>query len=427
MLNRFQNYTAVARLRALALSSLYRNAYYIMLSQALMAFLGFFFWVIVARFYTEAEVGYSSAIISAIGLVALVGHLGLESFLVRFFGASGNQAAVLNTCLTYSAVVALGGSVVCVLGLGLFSSRIGFIASQPAFFASFVVFSVAHGLFTLVGASFVARRRANYVVVKDMVFSSLKLALPLLFINYFHAFGIVASWGLASAAALGVSLFIILPRLVPGYVPRPQFGARLVRRARGYSGMSYAIGLVAHAPKFIMPIIVINALGPVQNGYFYVAWAIYTVLGAIPTSVSQSMFAEAATNKRSMSGNIARSFGLCFALLVPAVLFMLLFGERILLAFGTSYSANSVGLLKILLFASLPLTVIRIHFGVLRVAGRMRELMAIRAMVTIVSVTAAYLLVPQHGIEAIGWVWLATYVVTAAAILVARSHLWRGC
>ena len=51
-----------------ARSSLYTNAFYIMLSQAGMALLGFFFWVIVARYYTEAEVGYSSAIISAIGL-----------------------------------------------------------------------------------------------------------------------------------------------------------------------------------------------------------------------------------------------------------------------------------------------------------------------------------------------------------------------
>jgi O-antigen/teichoic acid export membrane protein len=390
-----------------------------------MAVLGFFFWVIVARFYTEAEVGYSGAIISAIGLVALIGRLGLESVLIRFFGASGNKAAVLNTCLTYAGLVSGVAGIICVLGLGLFSSGIGFIARQPAFFIAFVLFAIASSLYTLVGASFVAMRRADYVVLKDAVFSSLKLVLPLVFIHYFHAFGIVASWGLASAAGVALSLFYIVPRLVPGYKPWPHLDNRLIRRTWGYSGMSYLINMIAHVPKFLMPIIVINALGPVQNGYFYVAWAIYSVLGSIPTAVSQSMFAEVAVNKRALRHNIIRSFALCYALLIPACLIIVLFGERMMLAFGASYSENSVGLLRVLVFATLPLAVIRIHFSVLRVSGRMREMMLIRVAITIVAIVAAYVLVPQRGIEIIGWIWLVAYTAAAGTIFLTRSHLWR--
>ncbi|MFW6057132.1 MAG: lipopolysaccharide biosynthesis protein [Chloroflexota bacterium] len=426
MKDRIRSLARPGHLREVASSSLYRNAVYTIGSHGLMAVLGFFFWVIVARFYTEAEVGYSGAIISAMGMVSLVGHLGLETFLIRFLAGARNRTVILNTCLTYSAVVTAAAAVVGVIGLRLFSTEIGFIGHQPVFFVAFVAFAVANTLFSLTGATFVARRQAHLMLVKDFVFSGLKLFLPLAFVTYFHAFGIVASWGLASAAAVAVSLYVLLPRVVAGYVPRPSFRARLLRRAWGYSGMSYLVSLIAVAPKFLMPLLVINVLGPVQNGYFYVAWAIYTVLGTIPGSVAQSMFAEASTNKRSLHRNIARSFLLSTVLLAPAVLFLELFGGQLLRAFGASYSENSVGLLQVLALATIPVTVVRIHFGVLRVTGRMRELLYIRTALTVAILVAAYLTVEDTGINAVGWIYLVGYTIAALGIAVFRSHLWRG-
>ncbi len=425
MNDRIRRTVRPGHLREMASSSLYRNACYIIGSHGLMAVLGFFFWVIVARFYTEAEVGYSGAIISAMGLASLIGHLGLETFLIRFLPGAQKRTAVLNTCLTYSALVTAVAAIVCVIGLRIFSTEIGFIGRQPVFFLAFVAFAIANTLFSLIGATFVARRRAQFTLMKDLIFSGIKLFLPLAFVTYFHAFGIVASWGLASAAAVVLSLYVLVPRVLTGYVPRPSFRARLLRRAWGYSGMSYIVSLIAVAPKFLMPLLVINALGPVQNGYFYVAWAIYTVLGTIPGSVAQSMFAEASTNKRSLHRNIARSFLLSIVLLVPAVLFLEIFGGQLMLAFGASYSENSVGLLRMLALASIPVTVVRIHFGVLRFTGRMRELLLIRSALTVAILVAAFLMVEGRGIEIIGWIYMAAYGVAALGIGLFRSHLWR--
>ena len=203
---------SLAKLRELVGSSLYRNASYVIVAHGTMAVLGFVFWVIVARFYTEAEVGYSGAIISAIGLVSLAGHLGLETFLIRFLPGSHNKPSVVNSCLTYSTLATFVLAVVCVAGLRLSSSEIAFVGRQPAFFLSFVAFAVSASLFGLIGATFIARRRSQFVVVKGLAFSVLKLFLPLAFVTHFHAFGIVASWGLASLAAVALSLFVLLPR-----------------------------------------------------------------------------------------------------------------------------------------------------------------------------------------------------------------------
>ena len=67
--------TSRQRLRQVANTPLYRNAFYLMLNMSIISLLGLFFWMIAARFYTEAEVGVSSAIISAISLLARRGAL----------------------------------------------------------------------------------------------------------------------------------------------------------------------------------------------------------------------------------------------------------------------------------------------------------------------------------------------------------------
>ena len=50
---------------------LYKNAYFLMLSSVTSAGAGFFFWLIVARFYSTEEVGLASAIIAAMGLISM--------------------------------------------------------------------------------------------------------------------------------------------------------------------------------------------------------------------------------------------------------------------------------------------------------------------------------------------------------------------
>ncbi len=407
-------------------SSLSRNAMYLIMSQAMMAGLGFVFWVIVARYYTAAELGYSSAIVSTVTLVAMIGHVGLDSFLIRFLAGAENQRRLFNTCLTYAALATTAAGIIAAAGLPLWSPRLAFVSTQPIFFAAFVAFAVVSTMYGIVSSGFIAGRQSKYLFVKDTLFSVTKLFLPLLFVRYFHAFGVVSSWGLATAAALFASLAFLMPRMLPGYRPVPTLAARLVRRAWGFSGMSYVISLVTAAPKFIMPLIVLNERGPEESAYFYVAWAIATLLFSIPTSMGQSLFAEGSHDKRKLHGDIRRATVLSLLLLVPAVLFVWLLGGTVLLAFGGSYSERSIALLRILVLAGLPMTVQRIYFTVLRIRGHLRELAVWRTVLSAVLLGTSYALLPTGGLEVVGWIWLGTHSAAAAVILLFRSDLWRG-
>jgi len=99
--------TSRERLKSLYGVSLYRNAVYLMLNTGVMALLGFFFWMIVARFYTEADVGFSSAIISAINLLTLISLVGLNISLIRFLPQSDKPQDLINSCYTLSGLISL--------------------------------------------------------------------------------------------------------------------------------------------------------------------------------------------------------------------------------------------------------------------------------------------------------------------------------
>ena len=395
-----------------------------MMSQGLMAGLGFVFWVIVARYYTEAELGYSSAIISALGLVALIGQIGMDSFLIRFMAASIRPARLLNTCLTSSALVTTMVGLIAAAGMPVWAPSIAFVSAQPAFLAAFVTFGVASALSNMTGAAHIAGRKSKYLTYKDAVFGTTKLMLPFLFLQRFHAFGIVASWGVATALGLMASLFVFLPRVIPSYSPRPELGARLVRRAWGFSGMSYAVSIMAAAPQFLMPIIVINALGPRENAFFYIAWAIATLTFAVPHSIGRSLFAEGAYDKRRLRRDIRRAVGLGLALTIPAAVFVWFLGVYLLLAFGATYAERSIELLRILMLAGIPLSVIHPFFTALRILGRMRELIAWQGTLTVTLLITSHLLLPTYGAEVLGWLWIVAHSSLAALVVTIRGGLW---
>ena len=59
---------------------LFKNAYFLMFSSLSSAGSGFFFWLIAARFYSTADIGLASAIISAMGLISMLSLLCFDCF-----------------------------------------------------------------------------------------------------------------------------------------------------------------------------------------------------------------------------------------------------------------------------------------------------------------------------------------------------------
>ena len=420
--------TSRGKLKGVIATPLYGNAFYLMLSAATTSLLGFFFWVIVARFYTEAAVGFSSAIISAISLLAIISQVGLDISLVRFLPHSDSPRDLMNSCYTQGGLVSLVLAGVFLVGLGFWSPALAFVRQSAVFASAFIVFTISWTLSNLVKFTFVARRRANFMLYSDIIFSVLKLLLPLLFVLFFHAFGIVASWGSALAVAVAVSVFRFLPRVQDSYKPVPTLRFSLLKNMWRYSGGNYLANLFMACPASLLSLMVVNVLGAEQNAYFYIGWMIAGLLFTIPVAVSQSLLAEGSHFEDKLGENVARSLKFTYLLLIPAVIVLVLVRKWMLLAFGQGYSANALHLLLILSLSSLPAALSYIYTGILQVAGRVKELMAMWGLIVLAVLLVSYLIMPAVGIIGIGYAWLGAQTLVSVYVLFAMRylHLRRG-
>lgn len=403
---------------------LYRNSLFLMANTIVTAGLGFFFWMVVARFYTEADVGLGAAIISAIGLVALLSRLGLNVALIRFLPKAEKPVDMINSCFTLSGIVALAVAVIFIAGLDLWSPALGFIKDDATFVVAFVFFALFWTLSGVMDSIFIARRRADFVLSKNTIFSLLKIGLPFLLVIFFHAFGIVSSWGIAIGIALAISLFLFLPRVQNRYKPLPRINLGIIRDIWRYSAGNYFAVLFAAAPALVLPIMLVNLLGAEQNAYFYIAWAIATLLFVIPGAVSTSLFAEGSHFEDELGANVRRSYRFVFLLLIPAIVLLLLLGKWLLLAFGAAYSANALMLLRILAVSGIFVGVNSVYYTILRVRGRIRELVALCGFITIAVLVGSYLITPTTGIIGVGYTWIAAQGLISVYVLLAMRAFY---
>ena len=84
---------------------LFKNAYFLMFSSLTSAGSGFFFWLIAARFYSTADIGLASAIISAMGLISMLSLLGFDISLVRFLPECFSVEALNNLDVKIDSVI----------------------------------------------------------------------------------------------------------------------------------------------------------------------------------------------------------------------------------------------------------------------------------------------------------------------------------
>jgi O-antigen/teichoic acid export membrane protein len=408
-------------IRRVLTTPLYANALYVVLSTAVTILGGFFFWLIVARFYSEAAVGYSSAVISALNLIAILSLVGLDISIVHFLPQADKPREMMNTYFTLVSVVSLPASAIFLAGLGLWSPALSFVRENAVFCLAFLFFAVLWTLYLLVESAFMAKRRAGFTLSKCTIFSLLRLPLPVLLAPYFHTFGVVASWGIASAVALAVAMFLFLPRVQEGYRPVPVLNLALIKNTWRYTSGNYLANLLANALGYVLPLMVVNVLGAEQNAYFYIAWMMARLLFDIPVATSFSLLAEGSHFEDRLRENVVKSLKSTFLLLIPAAILLAAVGKWLLLVFGHGYSLNALSLLWVLCLSSLPLGVNYIYTTILRVTGRITELIIIWAFIAISALVASYLILPLTGIIGIGYAWLGAQLIVAIYVLAGRK------
>ncbi len=129
-----------------------------------------------------------------------------------------------------------------------------------------------------------------------------------------------------------------------------------------------------------------------------------------------SLFAEGSFAEGRLGGDIGRSLKITILLLIPAIIIMLLGGNKLLLLFGREYSAEGAKLLWLLVPAAIPININFIYQGILRVEKKLKSVLLINGVIAFGTLTLSYLLIPHIGILGVGVGWLATQTAVALVL-----------
>lgn len=404
---------------------LYQNAYYLMTGAAIDSIFGFVFFVIAARLYPDDAVGLGMAIIAALGLLTLLSELGLGIGLVRFLPGAGRKANdMLNTCITLSGMASIVIALIFLAGLGLWSPELVPVRQDPVFFTSFVFFAVVKALQPIVSYAFLAKRNTKFILFRSVIRNSLNVTLVAFFAFLFNrAFGIVASCFLGTAITLMISLGLFLPKVQAGYHPFPSIKREVLKKLWRYSTGNYIGQLLLQMTNFILPLMVINVLGAKMNAYFYATWLIVTVLFVIPSSLFNSMFAEASNDEKSLRINTMKSLKLMLLLAVPMILFIIIIADWLLLLFGQNYSDNGATLLRFAVLSIIPWGINYLYISIARARKNVASVIKVAGASTVTSLGLSYILALKMSLVGVGIGYLAGQSIVA--IVVAFS-IWKA-
>lgn len=400
---------------------LYTNAMYLVADSVTTALLGFVFWIVVARFYSPADVGFATAAISIAIFLSALGCLGFDYSLYRFLPSTDRPSELINTSLTFCGIVCLLLGALFLFGLPIWSPNLSFIRGSVVFSLAFIILVVLLTLSVMAGSGFIARRQAKFAFFMNSVSVVLRIPLAILLVVFFHSFGIIAAYTLAMVVAVAIGVFAFLPRVVVGYKMLPQLKTTVIRNVWKYSSANYLAWLLFSASRWILPVLVLNILGPDANAYFYIAFTTASLLFLIPAAVSSSLFAEGSHFEDKLGENVIRSLKLTFLMLVPGVILVFLAGKWLLLLFGESYQANAFPVLLLISLSSLPLSINYIYSIVLRVTDRLKELIIIWGLTAIGVLGGSYLTIPILGINGVGYAMLGTHTLVTLYIFSTRK------
>lgn len=402
MIKYFSLINTRGRLRAALNNTLFMSAFYLMLSTFILGACGFIFWVIVTRLYNTEAIGLATTLLSVAGLISLLGLAGFDTTFVRFLPGTKRKNDYINTGFIISSLTSL------VIGIGvgiilpIMSPNLSLLAN-PWVFLSFVSFVVIATLSTLANAVFLAFKQTRYVLIITVLFSTFKILLPLLAVEG----GAVAIFAVAGVAQLfGLTLSLIWMRRLLNYKISHRIHVDMLRVVRKFSLSVYTSNVLSLIPPALLPLIILHHAGAKSAAYYYIAYTIAGVLYTVVYASMQSAMAEGSHDSAALRHHIISALKFITVLLLPATLLILLLAGNLLSIFGPEYANGAGRLLQLLVIGVIPIATYSAITTTFKVTKQLPPIIYMNGAAAIITLGLASWLIPQTGLESIGWIWI---------------------
>lgn len=390
--------------------SLFKNAFFLMLSSISTAGFGFIFWFLAAKFYSASDVGIATGIMSSMTLIVNLSRFGLDYSIIRFF-PTHDKCKVFSTSTVISTLIALIFGLIFISGINSFSPELSFLRS-PLYTLFYFISLTSSSVIFMAGIFFVAIREAEFQLYLNLIVGS-RVLFVILFISL-GAIGIFYAVGASFFIAFFISLVLILKS---GTDLKLRIDRKFLTDSFNFSAGNFLTGLFMTVPNTLLPIMILNMHLVEQAAYYYIVFGIVSLLFMIPESISTSLFVEG-SNGQSLKKTVIQSLVIIFLLLTPIALFFYLYGSLILGFIGQDYVAGGSGVFRLMIFASFFVVVNNVYFAIKRIQNDTKEITLLSGIIFVLLIGLAFLLIPVLGIEGIGYAWIISYGTGALIILI---------
>ena len=407
---------------------LYRNGYALVANTVVTAGLGALYWVFAARFFSAEAVGINAAALSVMVLIANLSQLNLKNALNRFVpDAGGWTGQLIGGAYLVAAPLAVIASIVFLIGQPTWAPGLEVLRSSPLAVIGFVAATMGWTVFVLQDAALTGLRRATWIPPENAVYGLAKIGLLLVFAASTPILGIFASATLPLLLVIVPVNILIFRRAVPHHV-----GVSRTDTARIDSGSvarfaaaDFFASLSSVVSISLMPVLVLSFAGAEANAYFFLAWTIAYTLYLIGSNTGMSLITEAALAPHELQALSRRVLLQTSAIVIPTAATLAVFAPLVLGIFGPDYARQGSAVLRLLVLAAIPHTVIALNVSILRVEQRMRALAILYGSTAILVIMLSVVLLPVLGINGVGWAWLITMTLVAGVVLLTDLRfLW---
>lgn len=342
--------------------------------------LGVAYWWVAARSFSPSTVGFGSAAVSGMTLVATLASLGLGTFAMGEAPRRARPAALIFAALLGSTALGILGAAAYLAVVPFLSAELAPLRTDAVIAAAFVVGCASMSLGMVADQALIGALRGGLQLWRNGVFGVVKLLLLAGIALAFTGGGggvVLVTWVLG-----GVVSFVVMAGPLAGWargfanVPRrdPDGGRRALFGEVTGSVMGHqALNLALRVPYLALPIIVVGLVSTSANASFYIAWMMTTVAFVLPGALATVLYAVSSDGPAALAQRMRMTVSLSTAITVVACGVLIVAAAPVLSIFGPSYARDGDTALRLLALAGLP-AVVKNHFVVVsRVSGRIRR------------------------------------------------------
>jgi len=282
----------------------------------------------------------------------------------------------------------------------------------------YIAFVGIASVISITGITFVAVRRAEFQFLQSLIVGS-RVALLILLVNL-GVLGIFCSVGLSMAVAMVIAFSVLY---LLGIKLKLAIDINFIEKSFKFSLGNYLAGMFITAPNQIIPLIVLNVLGAEETAHYYIAFSIASLICMIPNAIGMSLFVEGSYGE-ALRRNTIRALAFAFLLLVPSVIFIYVYGAKILAIIGRDY-LSGLDLLKVMVLSSFFVTFCSTFLSIKRVQKDIRGLLNLSVLIFVLLIILSYVLLIAFGLVGVGYAWVISYGLgTIFVVVSARREGW---